>query len=114
MEDAMKKIPLKPCPFCGASADKLGITKHHQRSKSILCACGAEGPDGSTDERARTRWNRRALELDELALEQKEQARYEEAKLMCDIVKGDHQERCLACDLGPCKYVGAGARSAAT
>ena len=49
---------MKPCPFCGASGDKLNIDEHRLGGYMyVWCDCGARGPRANTKVRARDLWN---------------------------------------------------------
>lgn len=52
----MDEIKLKPCPFCGEKAVKLGGNVFWVR----CCECGAETATYTSTRQAEEAWNRRA------------------------------------------------------
>jgi Lar family restriction alleviation protein len=58
---------LKACPFCGNTYKEefairttdLSIGDTAFNRINVCCSCGAQGPDGDTQEEAIARWNRR-------------------------------------------------------
>jgi hypothetical protein len=64
----MKAEIKEKCPFCGNdSKDEFAVSSETMSGSgasalnvfNVCCPCGAEGPDGDTDEEAVARWNRR-------------------------------------------------------
>lgn len=52
---------LKPCPFCGASAQVAEMPRGFRNYFALECAmCSGEGPPGKTSAEAIAAWNRRA------------------------------------------------------
>ena len=60
----MRRVKLKPCPFCGTD-DIMGssMTSHYAMPHQVYwmecCACNTRGPEKSEVLEARNAWNRR-------------------------------------------------------
>ena len=52
----MEEIKLKPCPFCGGKAVKLGVNVFWVK----CCECGSETAVYGSAKKAKEAWNRRA------------------------------------------------------